>query len=952
MVDFFMKQHFQLSKVAAALAVAGGVSLFGSSAIAAQLPSAGASISNVATASYTDSTGSERTVTSNLVKTLIAQVGGFTLVADREGQTAANSNISFSHILTNTGNGTDSFNLELKNLTPTTGSVFDFTEIKVYLDKNSDGTPDGEPIITYSSGKYTTQSAIQLDANESTGILVVATTPSNATADQVDQLSLTATSVGYTSTAPAVINTDTAYIKTGAIVQVEKSASVSTSNVNGDITYTLKFYNKGTAATVDPVTIYDTLPKNVELKTVTYNGVTYNNTANGGKTDNKYQYGTQSDTEVFLLNVGVLTAGQTGQLTLTVKVKDTVSGTSTKVVDGDKIINTAYADTDGKTNGPTPVPLTPGNVPLTPPTSTTDKTVVPSNPNTVTVVGLFNGSINDSATEAWKDTETKPAGSDDIVNTTAKQGEAIVFGGSVAKAGEKIYVHNSGNTADSYNLSIDKTVFGNDSIVEFLQSDGKTPLISNNTGSIEPGATLEIVVRVTLASGKTLTIPADPGYLESLLTSTSVKNASKDTIKLHLTAFTESKVDLVHRPTTGGEKGTGSNNSSDVPKTTIQPGTPNQIDVTIKNTGSTPDNYVITLPTIPDGWTVEIFKKDGAVCTTEKAPSSGNIAAGTDASFCLTVTAPAGTPATDPANPINIPVAIQSPSTGVKDTIEYPVVVDQVRSLKLTQDRSGQVAVGGSIIYTHTLTNYGNVTEGLDATTKLEFNLSAASAKGEIVTVYVDTDNDGAIDPVKELWTGTNLDALLKATQGAGTTAKEDGLSPKESVTVFVKVEAPKTAAVGDSYTSTVTVVPNDATKFDKTNSVFAITDLTTVIEEGLVTLVKSQAVSSDCTTVPSVFGVSETKAKPGECVYYRIVATNQSKSDANNVTIYDAVPTYTKYLAGSAKGTENGTAATADAVKLNTEKTQVSYKLDNKLPTTKTATLEFAVKVDGGVTP
>ncbi|UDM39741.1 hypothetical protein LIS44_16305 (plasmid) [Acinetobacter haemolyticus] len=114
---------------------------------------------------------------------------------------------------------------------------------------------------------------------------------------------------------------------------------------------------------------------------------------------------------------------------------------------------------------------------LTPSTSTTDKTVVPSNPNTVTVIGLFNGSINDSATDAWKDTGTKPTGADDIANTTAKQGAAIVFGGSVAGAGDKIYVHNSGNTADSYNLSLDKTVFGSDSIVEFLQSDGKTPLI-------------------------------------------------------------------------------------------------------------------------------------------------------------------------------------------------------------------------------------------------------------------------------------------------------------------------------------------------------------------------------------------------------------------------------------------------------------------------------------------
>lgn len=50
-----MKQHFQLSKVAAALAVAGGVSLFGSSAMAAaSTPLAGQNISNVATATYTD----------------------------------------------------------------------------------------------------------------------------------------------------------------------------------------------------------------------------------------------------------------------------------------------------------------------------------------------------------------------------------------------------------------------------------------------------------------------------------------------------------------------------------------------------------------------------------------------------------------------------------------------------------------------------------------------------------------------------------------------------------------------------------------------------------------------------------------------------------------------------------------------------------------------------------
>lgn len=67
-----MKNNFQLSKVAASLAVIGGVSLF-SGQIMAAVPLAGTNISNVATASYTDNTGTERVVTSNEVKTEVDQ---------------------------------------------------------------------------------------------------------------------------------------------------------------------------------------------------------------------------------------------------------------------------------------------------------------------------------------------------------------------------------------------------------------------------------------------------------------------------------------------------------------------------------------------------------------------------------------------------------------------------------------------------------------------------------------------------------------------------------------------------------------------------------------------------------------------------------------------------------------------------------------------------------------
>ena len=942
-----MKRYFKLSRVAAALSVVGGVSLYSAASQAAQLPAAGESISNVATASYVDSTGSERTVTSNMVKTIVAQIGSFTLVADRESQTAANSTVSFSHTLTNTGNGRDTFHLTLENLVPTSGSVFDFSEINVYLDKNSDGLPDGQPIITYvANGTNKTVTPIQLDANESTGILIIAKTPASAVANQLDKLRITASSVGFASTAANVSNTDTAYIRTGAIVQIEKSASASNITVNSEIVYTIKFYNKGTATTEDNVTIYDFIPDNVQLESVTYNGTEYKTTNVGA-----YQYKKDAATgkEVFLLNVGKLSAGQTGQLVLTVKVKDQFGSANTKVVDGDKISNTAYADTDSKHEDS---PLTVDNVPSTPPSPSTDSTVVSSNTNTVTVQGVFSGAINDSELNAWKDGTTAPSGADDIILTTAKQGESIVFGGALAAVGNRIYVHNSGNTADSYNLSIDKTAFGTDSMVEFLQSDGRSPLISNNTGTIAPGAKLEIVVRITLASGKQLTIPATPGYLESVVTSTSVKHSTnKDTIKLRLTAFTQSNVDVVHKDSSNTEHGKGEYTGSQViPSTTVKPGITSYIDVTVKNTGSTPDNYNINLPTIPDKWTVEIFKKQNGSCTSEKVPNTGNIAAGSEQSFCLAVTAPADSLATDPTAPIKIPVEVTSPSSGVKDRIEYPVIVDQVRILKFTQDRSNQVSIGGSVIYEHTLTNYGNVLEGA-TNTGLELSLSAAT-KGEIVTIYIDKNNDGVIDPATELWTGTNLSSLLQATRGAGDVASENGLSPRESVTIFVKVEAPKTAAVGDSYTTTVTVVPASATKFETASSVFAITDLTTVIEEGLVALAKTQALSANCTTVPTVFSATEITAKPGECVYYRIVATNQSKSNAKNVTIYDTVPSFTTYKTGSATAKLDGVDAAASTIQISSNGRQVSYTLASDLPTTKTAELKFAVKLDDLQTP
>ena len=931
-----MKQHFQLSKVAAALAVAGGVSLFGSSAMAAaSTPLAGQNISNVATATYTDNTQTERVVTSNVVKTLVAQVGSFTLVQSNERQTAANSSVSFPHILTNTGNGTDSFTLKITN----DAGSFDWASSNVYIDRNQDGIADDGAAALAST------TAIELAAGESIGLVVVAKTPLAATAGQNDSLILTATAATtalYDAGKNTVSNTDKATIITGAVIEIKKEASVSTIGANGYITYTLTFQNKGTAAATSDVIIYDVLPSNVTFAdtadgklTAHYNGSTSALTRDGTDSD-KFAYvssGRSDAKEAFTFNAGKLAAGSTGKLTFTVKVKNAAA-------DGEKITNTAYADTDGFTPG-TNTPLTPDNVPSAPPV-TTDTTLVPSNPNNVTVVGTTAHSINDDASVSWIDNNV-PAGSaagiDDQVHAAASQGQAIVFGNN-AVGGDVIYVHNSGTTADSYNLSVAAAAGSSlpaGSIIEILKADGKTPVTDNNTGPIEAGGSLKFVVRVTLPTSGTV---ADNTTLT--MTSSSVSNSSnKDTISLVVDSFTKSAVDLVHNKGTTSSPdyvGSGLNSSTDVPDTALVPGTSKQLDVTIKNTGGTPDNYNIAVEGVPTGWTAEVFGKDGSGnCTNTKVTNSGTIANGGAGSYCLVVTAPDGTPAT--IAPETITVKISSPSTGTNDSIGFDLTVAEQRAISFTPDRQGQLAPGGSIIYSHTLTNIGNVAEAAGGKT-LNFALPTPAA-GETVTVYVDVNGDGLLDDVKERVTGTGAGTLNSILQNAKLDkAALAGLQQGESVTVYVKVEAAATATAGQSYTSTVQIQPEAGATLGS-NSILSITDRT-VINLGSVRLEKFQF-AADCTATPADadYTVNLQNAKPGQCVFYKVTATNQGNADATAVAINDAVPAYTKYKGGSVarEPAAQGTAPTE-------ANGNVNYNVGTLTPGA-SATLKFAVTVD-----
>ncbi len=896
-----MKNNFQLSKVAASLAVIGGVSLF-SGQIMAAVPLAGTNISNVATASYTDNTGTERVVTSNEVKTLVAQVGSFTLEANRSAQTTPNGQVTFSHILTNTGNGTDKFAITLSDVDDAT-TTFDFENGKfaIYIDRNKDGVADSKIALT-------TSDRIELSAGESVGLVVVATTPSTAVANQLDKLQVSATAQSttlYDASALTKTNIDTTTITTGAVMQITKAASVSVTQAGQEVEYTLTFKNTGNASATN-VAIFDVLPATVQFvaKSARYNGSSVALTDADDVADKFEVSGNK-----FLFNIDTVAANTSGKLTFKVKVLDTTSA-------GD-IKNTAYVDPDGKagpSGGPN-VALVIGDILNTVPT---DPTTVPSNPSIVTVTGKYDGSINDSVLNSFKDGTIPGAPIDDRITLAGKQGVPVIFGDSTTE-GDMIVVHNRGNTTDSYTLSVDKINLPAGSIVEILKVDGKTPVTSNNTGPIAAGAYEKYIVRVTFQNGAVVS------NNQIILTSTSDANKGTDSLALVVSSLTANAVDLVSKTPTA-DLGVGAGTSTPVSSATTPPATPTTFDITIKNTGNIPDNYIITVPNIPTGWIAEVYEKDVSDnCTATKVTNSGNIANGAAKSFCLIVTPPAGTPA-DTVTGKDIKVEISSPATGTKDDITFNVKVAEQRQLTFSPDRQGQVAPGGTLVYSHTLTNTGNVLEG-ETKYPIEINWSS-TLLGMNTSVYVDLNKNGTID-ANELVTGAtvaarnaSLTALLAQTNGTG-------LSQNESVTILVKVEAPATATAGESDTTIVTFKPTGTNKPED----IIVTDRT-VINLGQVRLVKTQAVA-ECATVPTVYGTTDLQAKPGQCVYYKIVATNDGNANATNVVIADMVPSYTQLYSGSLKP--------AAATQTNG---QVSYTVNTLTPAT-SATLEFAVKVD-----
>ena len=884
--------------------VLGGFAFFATSTTHAAAPAAGTNISNIATASYVDGTSTTRTVTSNEVKTTVLQVGSFTLAENRNATANPNGVVTLSHVLTNTGNGTDEFTLDLKNVA---GDAFDFTNIAIYLDANKDGVPDNNSNLIGQK--------ITLNANESVGLVVVGTTAATAVEGNLGELMLSAVS-GYI-TVPAdktKTNTDTVEIVGGAVIQVTKSANVTAVARGDTVTYELTYKNTGNADATN-LTIEDALPTGVTYVagSARWSGQTAALTdADGDETTAKYKFTNGNQVQLVLASVP---RNSTGKLTFQVTVNATAPA--------GKITNVATFDPDG-----------PG-----------EENPQPTNPYDVTVQSTYVGTINDLAADPYSDAEVSGT-KDDLISTTAVQGSPVLFGASSTT--EEIWIHNLGNVTETYNISVDKSKLPNGSIVELLKSDGNTPLTDTNgdasldSGPLASGGHLEISARITLPNGYTGPIPATG--LDTILTITPVHGTLTDKITLRITDIKASKVDLhsgkdQDANTENPAEGEGPYDSATTVTTvTTKPGVAGTFPIAVTNSGSTADNYNFgTDQPLPSGWTVEYFVADqNGVCSSTKVTNTGAIQPNATAYFCAKVT-----PSTDatPTDSQDIVFTINSPATGLTDKMKDRLVVEAVRGLSFLADQQGQVAPGGTIVYKHTLTNNGNVVEGVSGGSTLPFAITHdPSTSGFVTSVYVDKNNDGIAD-AGELVTGNDLTDWLKATGGA--TAAFDGLSPDESVSILVKVEAPSNATAGQADLSIVTITPTGVINTIAAPAAVTVTDKTTV-NIGQVRLEKLQALDDACDGTPDAsFGNSTLQAKPGACIIYQIKAVNDGNQAVTDVEITDAVPSYTTLGASPAAALE----PTSKGTVTNTANNLKSSKF--ALAPAETVIMKFSVKVD-----
>ncbi|MDD2774570.1 MAG: hypothetical protein PHU06_01295 [Gallionella sp.] len=861
--------------------------------VALAAPLAGSTIGNQAAATYTDASLIVRTATSNTVITTVTQVAGVLLVTPNNVVAAPGQPVSLPHTLTNTGNGTDTFAL---TSALTTGTAL-LSAITYFPDTNCDGVADsGSPSIT-SIGPLVAGAKACFVAVTTVG----GTAPSGATGSNI----VTVTS-GLLNTVTAA-NTDTVTVSNNAVIGVTKSMTVAAAvgpATGVNLTYTLTYTNTGNATATD-VVLTDVMPAGTTYvagsgrwsgsgATALVDTVAAAVPAAGAIT---YDYNvTTPGSLAVTARVGSVLANSGGTLSFTVNVPAaTLPGT---------INNTGRFCYN---NGAALVPLasTPASCVTTGnPTNVVPYVVTPTYgviASDFFVAPNLEGAAAAAATAGNFSTTDASVANDIVTVAAAAQGGTVTFDNVVV---------NTGNSTDTLNISTLGSTFPAGTTFLLFKAGGLTPLTDSNgdgivdTGPLAPGAVYHVFVTAVLPGTATL-----GGSVT--MNATSVGDATKvNPVTDTLTAVTLNAVDLTNN-TAGvvAGNGNGVNVSAAaaivagaITTNAVNPGGSTTFTLVVNNTSAQADTFGVTVDpasALPAGWAVNFYSTATPLnCTTLGAPmaNTGVVLAGANITVCAVVTVPAGQAAIA-APGQNVVFKVASPTTLVADFKLDAVTVNTVRSIALAPNNGSQIYPGGTVVYKHTLTNTGNVTEaGLTVATAMS---GTTVSWGTVL--YADTNGNGVLDAA---------DLALAAVT----------LAPGASITVFAKVLSPASAAAGDVNTVLLTATQPNVALINAVAAPAATTaqDVTTVIA-GQIGLVKMQQVDTTCAAtaaaMPAAWTNAPLTAKPGECVLYQITATNLGTAAANTLVISDATPAGTTYSCTAAGAAAAATDASVVAM-------------------------------------
>jgi uncharacterized repeat protein (TIGR01451 family) len=897
-------------------------------ALAAPAP-ANTVIGNQASASYQDASGNAQVATSNLVQTTVQQVGSFTL----DGKSATNSPLDvvntksgaagaviyMPHVLTNTGNGADSFSIKVDSSTK-------FTKVEIYNDTNFDGLPDSAtPLCTGTATGCTVPTAQTVAGNNGQyGFVVAYTISSTATGNgayDTGKVTVTPSTPSlYVSTNQSVAVQDSVSLTDKAAFNVSKAISLPSTGINpGSGSWPAAINNgKRTPASATCATTWSGVAGASSSCVYTTFTITYSNTGGGaGRFNLQDVIGTGATSGFTYVTGSAIWSNQSGTAlgetagsnasagvdlvynnttkTLTF-VDNTVPVNVTRSLSFVALVNSSAAvGTSTTTNMVLYNPTDAAGATASAPVSVT---AADSNSVPFTVLGTYSIALGTASSASATDAKDATPGTPGTGGTDT-QTLASAAAGKPATYTHKVY--NLGNDTDSVNISVSANTFPSGTIFRFYKADGTTELSDTNndgkadTGPIAAGASVQIIVKAIIPA--TTKANATANYTLTVLGTSGSDTSQIDASADQVAAITGPFIDLTN-PASGlgtgasnDDVGTGPSTAPTVSNANVPAGSWTAFSLFLKNNDSAANTYALsasgttTFPgTLPAGWTVK-FTTGAVTASGCSAATAITNTASVAASAQLQVTACVFVPLTQVAVTQAIYFQARANSAASDGSTPTDTIYDEVKvvaaaltySATITPNTSGQLTAGSDIVYAHTLTATGT---GSCKAATLTVTLPAADvSNGWSYAVYLDVNNNGVLDTSDTLITNSQLAAV----------------SPGSPVKFLVKIFSPAGVTVGSTSIATISATFPAGTDNCGTPSA---TDTSSVIA-GPVRLVTTQAKNAACDAAGIVTAISNLSAtaiavKPGECVVYRVVATNEGTSTVTNLNVSNVVPSYT----------------------------------------------------------